>query len=305
MILNIMKINPYKTIKLLFIISIMFFMFLPVQTYAVTLPDWNNDWNYKQEIKISIDTSQKLSINQPIDKNIQFNNPCWGKDETWHSIRILCYHNEIWHELESQIYDIIFQETSIIKSCRIVFLIPEFADGKEFYYVFYDDTEKPQPFYKDHVSISESYYRYEPISGYPLESSYYKITDDDAIPYLISQEGQFMGYNTCQHITKMLDNITEIHPKNGDLFAAFDFKYCYDDGLFDYSSTSQKLVSKEIFIDGNLMISFGMVSTSKKDDLKTTVTYTYYHCPTSTTRIRTHVKHETIGEAVTLMERLL
>ena len=66
------------------------------------------------------------------------------------------------------------------------------------------------------------------------------------------------------------------------------------DGLFDYSSTSQKLISKEIFVDGNLMTSFGMVSQSNKDDLKTTVHYTYYHCPTSTTRIRVHVKDETL-----------
>ena len=67
----------------------------------------------------------------------------------------------------------------------------------------------------------------------------------------------------------MKKGIVEVLPKNGELFAAFDFKYCYDDGLFDYSSTSQKLVSKEIFVDGNLMLEFRIVSTSKYNDLKT------------------------------------
>jgi hypothetical protein len=217
-----------------------------------------------------------------------------------HSIRIISYHDGSWKELQSQIYNIKLKDESTISSCRIIFLIPEFADGSELYYVYYDDGGKPETVYEDHVSIDESYYRYEPISGYPLESYYYRIFDDGIIPYTISQEGQLMGYNTGQHIVKMLDNVTEVHPKYGDLFAAFDFKYSYDDGLFDYSSTSQKLISKEVFVDGNLMISFGMVSTSKKDDLKTTVNYKYYHCPTSNTRIRVHVKHETLIDATTL-----
>jgi len=105
-----------------------------------------------------------------------------------------------WYELESQIYDLETSTDQYVESCNIVFIIPEIADGSEEYYVYYDDTEKPKTQYEDHVSISESYYRYEPISGYPLESSYYKIEDDGIIPYIVSQEGQFMGYNTGQHV---------------------------------------------------------------------------------------------------------
>jgi hypothetical protein len=176
-------------------------------------------------------------------------------------------------------------------------LIPEYADGHEKYYLYYSDSEKSPPDYNDHVQIEESYYHYEPISGYALESSYFKITDDAYCNYIVSQEGHFMGYNTGQHITKMMDKTTEIKPKNGDLIAAFDFKYSYGEDLFDYSSTSQKLVSKEIINDGNLMIEFGMISTSKFDDLKTTANYKYYHCPTtSQTRIHVHIKHETLKE---------
>jgi len=260
---------------------------------------WDEQWEYRISLDVPIDTSLPESIYQPIDQLIIFKDPCWAKDEQINSIRVCCFIDNEWHELESQIYDLTISDDPYIQSCRIIFLIPEYADGTESYYVYYSDSEKPNSEYPDHVSIEESYYHYEPISGYPLESYYYKILDDKAITYIVSKEGQFMGYNTGQHITKMLPNTTEVFPKNGDLFAAFDFKYCYADGLFDYSSTSQKLISKEIFVDGNLMTSFGMVSESKLDDLKTTVHYTYYHCPTSTTRIRVHVKHETL-ESITV-----
>jgi hypothetical protein len=178
----------------------------------------------------------------------------------------------------------------------VIFLIPDFANGKEKYFIFYDDSEKPSTNYIDHVQIEDSYYKYEPISGYPLESNYFKIIDDDYVIYTVSYQGQLMGYNTCQHVTKMKKDTTEVLPKNGDLFAAFDFKYCYEEGIFGYSSTSQKLISKEILVDGNLMVEAGIVSTSKLDDLKTIATYKYYHCPHSNKRIHVHVKHESLED---------
>ena len=270
---------------------------IPYQGRSASNNIWNTEWDFVQEITVPIDTSQLNARFQPIDQKIVFQHLCWGVDETSNSIRVICLHDGVYYELESQIYELSFSDESTISACNIVFLIPTFADGTESYYVYYDDTKKSDVSYPDHVSISESYYRYEPISGYPLESYFYKITDDESIPYTVSQEGQLMGYNTCQHVVKMLDNITEVLPKNGDLFAAFDFKYCYDNGIFDYSSTSQKLLSKEVFVDGNLMLSFGLVSTSKRDDLLTTVNYKYYHCPTSSnSRIRAHVIHEALTD---------
>ena len=68
----------------------------------------------------------------------------------------------------------------------------------------------------------------------------------------------------------------------------------YEKSLFGYSSTSQKFLSKEILVDGNLMLEFRIISHSKFDDLKTTATYKYYHCPSSNTRVHTHVKHEAL-----------
>ena len=286
----------------LFLILLITSLLFPINYATAEQPSWDENWSYSQQITIPIDTSLEQSTYQPVDLFIEFNSPCWAKNEDHHSIRVCVWHENQWHELESQIYNLHSTDSNQITGCNIVFLIPEFADGTEEYYVYYDDAEKPIPQYTDHVSISESYYHYEPISGYPLESAYYKITDNGIIPYIVSQQGQFMGYNTGQHVTKMLANATEVLPKNGDLFAAFDFKYCYDHGLFDYSSTSQKLLNKEVFVDGNLMVSFGMVSTSKFEDLKTTVHYTYYHCPTSTTRMRVQVKHETLTDVKTLSE---
>ncbi|MCK5022734.1 MAG: DUF373 family protein, partial [Candidatus Aenigmarchaeota archaeon] len=129
-----------------------------------------------------------------------------------------------------------------------------------------------------------------------LESSYYKITDDEYVPYVVSYKGQLMGYNTCQHITKLKEGTTEVLPKYGEVFAAFDFKYTYEKSLFGYSSTSQKVTSKEVLVDGNLMLEFKITSTSKFNDLQTTATYKYYHCPSTNTRVHTHVKHEALTD---------
>jgi len=48
-------------------------------------------------------------------------------------------------------------------------LIPEFAIGKEKYYVYYDDSEKNPSSYTDHISIEDSYYYFESISGISAE----------------------------------------------------------------------------------------------------------------------------------------
>jgi len=257
---------------------------------------WDDDWSNRQEIDVPIDTNSVIAKYQPIDTRIEFDENCWAKNEDEHSIRICCLNGNNWNELESQVYNLEHIDENHVKSCNIVFLIPGSATGDERYYVYYDDSEKPNIDYVDHVDVEESFYRYEPISGYPLESHYYKIIDEGYIIYAVAQEGQVIGYNTSQHVTKMNDKVTEVKPKNGDLFAAFDFKYYYDEELFGYSSTSQHLVSKEILVNGNLMVEVGIVSTSNRGDLQTTATYKYYHCPTSNTRIHTHVKHEMLKE---------
>lgn len=278
------------------LLLIMLLASIPIHTTAEDVSWWNTHWSYRQQIHLPINTADNEAIHQPIDQKIIFDNPSWGTDELNHSIRICCFYNNQWEELESQIYSLKQSNKSSITQCRIIFLVPAFANGKEKYFVYYDEEQKPPTKYKDHVTVEESSYHYEPISGYPLESEFYKIIDNGKIPYMISQKGQFMGYDTSQHITKMLKGTTEVLPKHGELFASFDFKYYFGEGTYDYSSTSQHLISKQVFTDGNLMVSFAMKSQSKRKDLLSTVTYTYYHCPTDNTRIRVHVTHETRQE---------
>ena len=286
-----------KQRKNILIPLILLILILPIyQTTAYQSKTWDENWSFSQQIELAIDTSNTQTHFQPVDMSIEFQSPCWAQDEKNHSIRIICFHNEKWYELESQIYDLVYTDQNRIEKCNIVFLIPELADGTEKYFVYYDDSQTPSPAYTDHVTYKESSYHYEPIPGYPLQSSYYEIIDDGFINYMISYRGQFMGYNTGQHVYKMITGTKQILPKNAELFAAFDYKYCYEEGLFGYSSTSQKLISKEVITNGNLMIEIGIISTSKFNDLKTTATYKYYHCPTDDTRIHAHIIHKTLTD---------
>jgi hypothetical protein len=168
----------HSKIKILIPIII---ILLSVQNLNITVKsdniNWDNDWEFSKEIQIPFDTSIDNAIFQPVDIEIEFENQCWAKNENEHSIRVLCLINNVWMELESQIYNLEFSDNEHISSCSLVFLIPENANGLEKYIIFYDDTEKENPNYINHVNIEESYYRYEPIPGYPLESSYYKIIE--------------------------------------------------------------------------------------------------------------------------------
>ena len=285
-----------KLIVLYFIIQFLILSNISINSYAHSSDWWDNSWSYRFEIQIPFDTSSKSAKYQPIDTSIEFENECWAKNECEHSIRVIFQNDNNFMELESQIYDLQFKDQEHISSCDIVFLIPEESDGTEKYYIYYDGSEKPSPEYIDHVEIQESSYRYEPISGYPLESKFFQIKDSGYIIYAVAYEGEIIGYKTSQHVTKMKDNVTEVLPKNGDLFAAFDFRYFYGQEMFDYTSTSQVPLSEEIILDGNLMVSCGIVSTSDRKDIKTTTTYKYYFCPTDSKRIHVHVKDVILKE---------
>ena len=284
--------------------SFIILLLIIFSVFTISLPNgksyniewWNDEWSYNIKFEIPFDTSNSKAKFQPIDTTIKFENLCWAEDQNTHSIRVCCLNNGKWYELESQIYNLKFVKDSYIQKCNLVFLIPEICNGLEEYFVYYDDDIKTSPDYIDHINIEESYYHYEPISGYPLESYYYKIVDDGYINYALSKKGQIMGYDLGQHILKMKENTEEVHPKNQDLFAAFDFKYTYDKGVFSYSSTSQKLIKSEVLVDGNLMTEISITSTSKFNDLQTTGFYKYYHCPSSDIRIHAHIKHEALKD---------
>jgi len=257
---------------------------------------WNDNWSYRQELHIPIDTNHEQAKYQPIDTHIEFENICWAQSEKEHSIRVI-FQNENNHvELESQIYELNYSDNTHVKSCNLVFLIPEEATGDEHYYIYYDDKEKTNPNYSDHVEIEDSYYHYEPIPGYPFESNYYKITEGESIVYAIAQGGKFMGGGIAQQVTKLKPKSTDVLPKSGELFASFDFMYYYGQELDEYSGSVDQLVSKEILLDGNLMVKCRVVSQSSREDVRTSVIYTYYHCPMENKRIYAQVKHEVLDE---------
>ena len=285
----------WKTILLAFLLLLNSMVLVPPSVPADEVPWWDTSWSYRQEITLPIDTSTTHAKWQPVDLQIHFEHPCWAPTDEQHSIRVVMHDDQQIEELESQIYDLTYRDTTHILSCNLVFLIPETASGDEQYYVYYNEAVTPASDYPDHVGIEESYYYLEPIPGYPFESRYFKITQDQYIVYAVAQEGEFMSYHTSQHVTKLREETTEAVPKNGELFAAFDFRYYYGQDMYDYSSTSTTLLSKQILVDGNLMVQCHIISGSARNDLKTTATYTYYYCPTPHTRIHAHVKHEALS----------
>jgi len=259
---------------------------------------WNDNWSFRQEIHVPIDTTLDEAKFQAVDIPIEFDESCWAKNETKHSVRVIFQESGNLKELESQIYDINHSDGNHITECSLVFLIPEGASGKEKYYVYYDNDEKSSPDYTDHIEISEAYYRYEPIPGFPFESRYYKIKEDGYIVYGVAQQGEFLGFSTAQQITKFKAKTEEVTtPRNGESWASFDYFYYYDKGVEDFSSTIDRLISKEVFVDGNLMVKFGIVSGTFREDFQTTATYKYYYCPTESKRICVHAKHEALKKS--------
>ena len=253
---------------------------------------WNTDWSYRLKLDIPIDTSLEEAKYQPVDIKINFDFDCWCIDEIHHSIRVIYQENDNIIELESQIYDLNFSGENIINYCNLVFLIPDYSTGFEEYYVYYDDMEKESVKYPDHVGIGEGYYKYEPITGFPFESKYFKIMQDNNIIYGVAQEGEFLGFSTSQQVTKFLDGVKELStPKDSDIFASYDYFYYWGEKNDEFKSTINKLVSKKVLVDGNLMVEFVIKSKTLNDEFESTVLYKYYYCPGENQRIYSHVKH--------------
>ena len=92
---------------------------------------------------------------------------------------------------------------------------------------------------------------------------------------------------------------------NFDNLASFCFSYQHGEKDEDEISSDQVLVSKEINIDGNLMVQFRLISESSGKDLRTNNVYKYYYCPTDDKRIFVHVKHQVFeGGEVTGIENV-
>ena len=287
-----------KLVIFIILISFILLALAPICISTNSSSWWDDNWSFRQEICIPIDTGDEQAKYQPIDTYIEFDTPCWAKNEKEHSVRVIFQNSEDIKEIESQIYDLSYIDENHIKACSLVFLIPEEANGKEKYFVYYDDEKKTAPNYVDHVDVEESYYSYKPINGYYLESHYFKITEDGYVVYSVAKEGDFMGMGTAQGVTKLKAKSKKVAPQAQESIAFFDFMYYYGKGIEDYSSTVERLISKEIFVDGNIMVEFGVVSGSSREDLRTTAMYKYYYCPTEHKRMCVHVKHKALKECI-------
>lgn len=245
---------------------------------------------FSQEIRLPIDTSLYEAKFHPVDMEIEFKHPCWALDEKNHSVRIYCDGNFGTRELESQIYDLKFLDEKHISSCRVVFLVPEYANGRERYIVRYSDSEVAPPEYKDHVYVEDDHYYYEPIRGQRIDFDYFKIVEDGKyIVYGIMQAGVLLDTKTCHTIVKLKPNSTEFETVNADQFASFAFRYRCDGK--DTGTDCSKDVEKSILIDGNLMVRVRIRSLSPDGKVETDNVYSYYYSPMEKKRMIVRVNH--------------
>jgi len=259
---------------------------------------WDKNWSFRQELSLPISTQNFYAKFQPVDLRITFENTCWTLSENQSSLRVCCWDGNQWYVLESQIYDLNFTDTSHIKACSLVFLIPDIATGKEQYYMYYTDKETSPAEYPDHVQVEKTHYYYEPIPGQKADFDYYKITDEGFCVYGIGIQGMMMTEYGSQMIFRQSKGQKDFSYRYWDRLASFCFQY-KDASLpvgQDTITTRMKLLSNEIFVDGNLMVEFGIVSTNSRDDAKTTDIYKYYYSPVDLKRICVHVTHEILKD---------
>ena len=285
-------------ILIVLIIYCLLFPLITVPSRSESKIWWDVNWSYRQEIIIPIDTGSEQAKFQPIDTRVKFNNPCWAKSEKNHSIRIIFQNQDEQMELESQIYDLKKTNGEEISECSLVFIIPKEASGSEKYFVYYDDEKKLSPNYPDHVKIEETYYRYEPIPGYPCYSEYYKIIEEGYNIFAIAYKGDILGVKTNHQVIKFKSKSEKFIPSNGETLAFFDFWYYYNDDFEGYESTCNKFVSKDVLVDGNLMINCNLVSSTNNGEIQTEALYKYYYSPIEDKRLYAHLEHEVLRDGL-------
>ncbi len=247
---------------------------------------------YRQEIMVPIDTSHQIAKFQPIDMRIAFSNSCWGTNETIHSIRVGIDDGTGIQEIESQVYDVEHSDDTHIKTCGLVFLIPEGTNGKEKYYVLYDSEETSLANYPKHVTVEDTHYFYEPIPGQKIDFDYYGIRQDGFVIYTVIQKGQLLGNPIAFAVIKFKPNSTTVETYNLDQVGNFDFRYGVN-GVPEYSGSSWATeITKTVLVDGNLMIRLRVGGISPRGDIQSDNIYTYYYSPTIVKRILVDAHHE-------------
>lgn len=250
----------------------------------------------KQEIIIPIDTSLPEAVYQPIDIRIQFDQNCWAENETKHSIRVAYDDGADLNEIESQIYDLSHTDDTHIDACSLIFLIPETANGKETYYILYSDSETESPDYPDHLSIIDTHYYYEPISGQKMDFDYYQINEDEYIIYAICQKGELLGSGMSNAIIKLKPKSTEFKTTNAEQIASFYTTRSIDPAGEDMGTQWASDITKNILVDGNLMVRIQIKGSAPQGELQTDNIYSYYYCPNETKKLNVNVNHEVLED---------
>lgn len=299
-IINSLHIMPltHKLLLLFLLISMISTSMIPVvpsedtsfkKTDITTLP-------YKQQITIPIDTSLLEARYQPIDIRIEFQQTCWAENETKHSVRVAYDDGSDLNEIESQIYDLSHTDQSYIDACSLIFLIPESANGEETYYVLYSDSETEPSSYPKHLTLSDTHYYYEPISGQKMDFDYYQINEDGYIIYAICQRGELLGNGMSNAIIKLKPNSKEFKTTNAEQIAAFYTTYSINPPGEHTGTQLATDITKTILVDGNLMIRLQIQGTSPGNEFKTDNIYSYYYCPNVTKTLHVNVNHEVLKD---------
>jgi len=263
------------------------------------LPEWKPGWSYRQELQLPIETNNSLSHYQPIDLRITFANPCWTEDVNKTSIRVCAWFHDEWHELDSQIYNLkmVAGDVSHVAECNVVFLVPAFADNTERYFIYYNGDITPSPTYTDHVSVVDQNYSYSPLPEISAQARFYGITEDGYSIYGVGQQGQILDRSSAQVVVKQKLGTKQFDVLGSDQIVSFAFSYYNGSREKDESSSDQVFLNKKILVDGNLMVAFGVMSESKKGDVRTTAIYKYYYDPLNDKRLNVHVRHEMLKNA--------
>ena len=116
--------------------------------------------------------------------------------------------------------------------------------------------------------------------------------------YAVGQEGQLLDRSCTQVVVKQKKDSKKFDFINADQIVSFGFSYYYGSNEKDESASDQVFIDKKIFVDGNLMVEFGIISESKKKDIQTTAIYRYYYNPLDEKRINVNVKHEMLKNAI-------
>jgi len=289
-----MKIKKYISVLILFIFLIS--QFTVFSNGEVIKTTDISDYRYNQKIITPFDTSFEVSKYQPIDIEINFDNPCFAESENDHSVRIFCDIGSEFLELESQIYNLKKTDDKHISSCNIVFLVPEEADGKETYLVYYDSEQKNEIEYENHLEIVDSHYYYEPISGQKIDLDYYGIKENDDFVYAICQTGELLGNPVSLSVIKFKPETKVVETYNIDQLAVFDMRYGINPQP-GYEGTSwAKNVKKTVLVDGNLMIRIRLEGKSPKENILSDNIYTYYYSPTENKNIVVDCYHEVLED---------